>query len=99
MPAPKAAKPSDIDGAWIGTLEVGAGIKLRVVFHIVNTESGLVTTMDSPDQGMKGLPTTRTTRDGAKLKIDVQKISGSFEGTIYADNNSIVGTWTQGAEI
>jgi fermentation-respiration switch protein FrsA (DUF1100 family) len=99
VPSPKPAKPSDIDGAWIGTLEVGAGIKLRVVFHIVNTESGLVTTMDSPDQGMNGLPTTKTTRDGSKLKIDVQKISGAFEGTIDLDTNSIVGTWTQGAEM
>jgi hypothetical protein len=99
VPSPKPAKPSDIDGAWIGTLEVGAGIKLRVVFHIVNTESGLVTTMDSPDQGMNGLPTTKTTRDGTKLKIDVQKISGAFEGTIDTETNSIVGTWTQGAEM
>ena len=99
VPSPKPAKPSDIDGAWIGTLEVGAGIKLRVVFHIVNTESGLVTTMDSPDQGMNGLPTTKTTRDGTKLKIDVQKISGAFEGTIDLETNSIVGTWTQGAEM
>jgi fermentation-respiration switch protein FrsA (DUF1100 family) len=97
--APKPAKPSDIDGAWIGTLEVGAGIKLRIVFHIVNTESGLVTTMDSPDQGMNGLPTTKTTRDGTKLKIDVEKISGAFEGTIDPDTNSIVGTWTQGDEM
>ncbi len=99
LPAPKPAKPSDIDGAWIGTLEVGAGIKLRIVFHIVNTESGLVTTMDSPDQGMNGLPATKTTRDGSKLKIDVQKISGVFEGTIDADTNSIVGTWSQGSEM
>ena len=97
--APKPAKPSDIDGAWLGTLEVGAGIKLRVVFHVVNTDSGLVTTMDSPDQGMNGLPTTKTTRDGTKLKIDVQKLSGAFEGTIDLDTNSIVGTWTQGAEM
>jgi uncharacterized protein len=99
IPAAKPVKPSDIDGPWIGTLDAGAGIKLRVVFHIVNTESGLVSTMDSPDQGMNGLPTTKTTRDGSKLKIDVQKISGAFEGTIDADTNSIVGTWSQGAEM
>jgi fermentation-respiration switch protein FrsA (DUF1100 family) len=99
IPAAKPVKPSDIDGPWIGTLDAGAGIKLRVVFHIVSTESGLVSTMDSPDQGMNGLPTTKTTRDGSKLKIDVQKISGTFEGTIDADTNSIVGTWSQGAEM
>ncbi len=46
----KLAKPSDVDGDWMGTLDTGAG-KLRVVFHIVNTEDGLTATMDSPDQG------------------------------------------------
>src|SRR5260370_22175769 len=53
--------------------------------------------LDSPDQGMKGLPTTKVARDGATLKIDIQKISGTFEGQIAPDLNSIVGTFTQGA--
>jgi fermentation-respiration switch protein FrsA (DUF1100 family) len=98
-PEHKPAKPSDIDGAWMGTLEVGAGVKLRVVFHIVNTEDGLMATLDSPDQGVKGLPTTKVTRDGATLKITVEKISGAFEGKIAADLGSIDGTWTQGGSL
>jgi fermentation-respiration switch protein FrsA (DUF1100 family) len=92
----KPAKPSDIDGAWMGTLEVGGGIKLRVVFHIVNTENGLTATLDSPDQGVKGLPTTKVTRAGATLKIEVETISGTFYGQIDADSSLIVGTFTQG---
>lgn len=52
---PKPGKPSDIDGAWMGTLDVGAA-KLRLIFHIVNTEGGLTATVDSPDQGTKGYP-------------------------------------------
>jgi len=92
---PKPVKPSDIDGAWLGTLEAGA-VKLRVVFHIVNTGNGLVSTLDSLDQGINGLPTTKTTCDGAILKIEVQKIGGTFEGKIAADLNKIDGTWTQG---
>jgi hypothetical protein len=91
----KPAKPSDIDGAWLGTLDTGIA-KLRVVFHIVNTDDGLVATMDSLDQGVKGLPTTKTTRDGATLKIDAEKINGVFEGKISADLGSIEGNWTQG---
>jgi hypothetical protein len=95
----KAVKPSDIDGAWMGTLEVSGGIKLRVVFHIMNTEDGLVATLDSVDQGVKGLPTTKVTRDGATLKIDIEKISGAFEGKIAADLSSIDGTFTQGSSM
>jgi hypothetical protein len=92
----RPAKPSDIDGAWMGTIELGGGIKVRVVFHIVNTENGLTATLDSPDQGMKGLPATKVTRDGATVKIDIEKIGGTFEGQVAADSNSIVGTFTQG---
>ena len=91
----KAAKPSDIDGAWTGSLDTGS-VKLRVVFHITNTEDGLTATMDSPDQGMKALPTTSVTRDGPSLKIEAKSIAGAFEGKIAADLSSIDGTWSQG---
>jgi fermentation-respiration switch protein FrsA (DUF1100 family) len=94
----KPAKPSDIDGAWMGTLDTGA-IKLRIVFHILNTEDGLTATMDSLDQGMKGMPTTSVTRDGASLKIEAKSIGGLFEGKIAADLSSIDGTWSQGGGI
>jgi len=91
----KPAKPSDIDGTWMGSLDTGA-VKLRVVFHIVNTEDGLVATMDSPDQGMKGMPTTSVSRTGASLKIEAKSIGGAFEGTIAADQSAIDGKWSQG---
>src|SRR5215469_651289 len=90
----KAAKPSDIDGSWAGTLDTGMA-KLRVVFHIVNTEDGLIATMDSPDQDTKNVPTTSCSRDGAILKIDAKNISASFEGKIAADLQSMDGTFTQ----
>jgi len=92
---PKPVAPSDIDGAWLGTLETGT-VRLRVVFRIVNTDEGLKATLDSPDQGMKGLPTSSVKRDGASLKIEAGGIGGVFEGTISANKNSIDGKWTQG---
>jgi fermentation-respiration switch protein FrsA (DUF1100 family) len=91
----KAAKPSDIDGTWSGTLDTGTA-KLRIVFHITNTEDGLTATMDSPDQSMKGLPATSVTRDGSSLKIEAKQIKGTFSGKISADLASIDGTWSQG---
>jgi dienelactone hydrolase len=94
-PEAKPAKPSDIDGAWMGTLDTGS-IKLRVVFHILNTADGLTATMDSLDQGMNGLPTDSVARDGASLKIEAKKIGGAFDGTISADLASIDGKWSQG---
>jgi pimeloyl-ACP methyl ester carboxylesterase len=91
--AHKPAPPSDIDGAWLGTLDLS--IKLRVVFHIVNTGDGLTATLDSPDQGAKDIPTTSITRDGSTLKIEIKTIDGVFEGKIAADLSSIDGTFTQ----
>jgi len=91
----KPARPSDIDGTWSGTLDTGS-IKLRIVFHISNTEDGLIATMDSPDQNLKGMPMTSVTRDAASLKIEAKQISGSFSGKIAADQSSIDGKWSQG---
>jgi hypothetical protein len=91
----KPAQPSDIDGAWMGTLDAG-GAKLRLVFHIANTADGLVATMDSPDQNAKGIPVTTVTRSGSSLKLELKQIAGAFEGKISSDLATIEGTWTQG---
>ena len=93
-PAPKPAKPSDIDGDWLGTLDTGMG-KLRLLLHITNTEDGLTATMDSLDQGANGLPVTGITRTGASLKIDMKSIGGNYDGTISPDLGTFSGTWTQ----
>jgi dienelactone hydrolase len=93
-PAPKPAKASDIDGDWLGTLDSGMGT-LRVVLHIANTEDGLRATMDSPDQGAKGIPVTSITRTGSSLRFETKSISGTYEGSISADLNAVSGTWTQ----
>ncbi|MGC2765817.1 MAG: hypothetical protein WB607_09955 [Candidatus Acidiferrum sp.] len=86
--------PSDIDGAWMGTIEAGA-MKLRVVFHITNTADGLKATMDSLDQGAKGIPVTSVKREGTSLKIEMKQIDGVYDGNISTDNATIEGTWTQ----
>ena len=93
--AHKPAKPSDIDGAWAGTLDAG-GTKLRVVFHITNTADGLTATMDSPDQGAFGIPVTSVSRSGSSFKLELKKIGGAFDGKISGDLATIEGTWTQG---
>jgi len=90
----KPGKPSDIDGAWGGTLDFGTQ-KLRIVFHIVNAEDGLTATADSPDQGAKGMPVSSVARNGASLQMQLKSAGASFEGKISADLASITGTFTQ----
>lgn len=91
----KPAKPSDIDGDWMGTLDAGV-MKLRAVFHITNTEDGPIATMDSPDQNAKGIPVTAVTRTGSSFKLELKQIAGTFEGKISEDLRTMDGTWTQG---
>jgi pimeloyl-ACP methyl ester carboxylesterase len=93
-PAPKPAKPSDIDGDWGGTLDTGMGT-LRLALHITNTDQGLIATMDSLDQNAKGMPVNSITRDGASLKFEMKAIAGAYDGKISADRTKISGTWTQ----
>ncbi len=90
----KPATPSDIDGTWLGTLDLGGG-KMRIVFHIVNTEDGLTATADSPDQGAKGLPVSAVTRNGSTLKLEMKAMAAGFEGKIGKDLATIAGTFTQ----
>lgn len=89
-----AAPPSDIDGAWMGTLDVST--KLRIVFHFVNTSGGLTATLDSPDQGAKGLPVATVTRDGSSIKLAMPNLGATFDGKLAADHSTIEGTFHQG---
>jgi hypothetical protein len=90
------ASPSDIDGAWEGTLDMPQA-KLRLVFHVKNTGDGLTATMDSPDQNLKGWPATSVNRKGSSIKIEMHQIEGLYEGEINKDLTIIRGDWTQGS--
>ncbi len=91
---PTPVAPSDIDGAWMGAIDTGA-IKVSCVFHVTKTAEGLTATMDVPDQGASGIPVTSVARDGATIKMQVERIGGTFDGKINADLTTIDGTWKQ----
>ena len=93
-PPKPAAKPSDIDGTWSGTLDAG-GMKLPTVFHIASMADGLTATVDSPSQGALGIPVNSVTRDGATLKLDIKAVGATFEGKISQARDAIDGTFTQ----
>jgi len=84
----------DIIGQWNGALKV-QGIQLRLAFHITKTENGFSTTMDSPDQGVKGIPATTTTFENQTLKITITNAKIEYEGILGKDGQ-IVGTFKQG---
>jgi pimeloyl-ACP methyl ester carboxylesterase len=93
-PAVKLGPPSDIDGAWMGELNMGT-FKMKFVLHIVNTVEGLKATGDSPDQGASGFPASSISRSGSLLTVAFKQFEAVFSGTIAVDLNSIDSTFTQ----
>ena len=92
-----AASALSFSGKWEGTLDLG-GATLRVVFNIHELADGtLSATLDSPDQGVTGIPCEATRLPGYyKLEIKVPSINASYTGAIdETKGQTIVGTFTQ----
>ena len=75
-------------GIWSGKLDV-QGAKLSLVFHLDDDKP----TMDSPDQGAKGIPIQVERKGFGKIDIRIPSLGASFEG-IYM-MQQIVGTFKQ----
>lgn len=86
----------DITGQWNGILNV-QGMQLRVVFNIIKTGTGYSTTMDSPDQGAKGIPVTSTSFENLTLKLEVKSAGIEYEGILNKDN-IIAGNFKQAGQ-
>ena len=85
-------------GGWEGMLEAG-GTQLTVRFHIGNDETGALTgTMDSPDQGVTGLPMTSVSLTGRDLEIDIGAVAGKLTGRISEHERRIEGHWHQAGQ-
>jgi len=84
----------DIEGDWNGLLKT-PGVQLRLVLHITKTGTGFSSTMDSPDQGAKGIPVTETIFENNNLRFKVAAMVISYEGTLNKEN-IISGTFKQG---
>ncbi|MFZ0821687.1 MAG: alpha/beta fold hydrolase [Candidatus Acidiferrales bacterium] len=89
-----AASPG-IAGIWLGTIDAGA-LKLRVQFHITSGSTGLSATMDSLDQGEKGIAVTSVTLNGPNLHMEVASAAAKYEGKLDESGATISGTWSQG---
>ncbi|MBU1718537.1 MAG: alpha/beta hydrolase [Bacteroidetes bacterium] len=87
------SKAQDITGEWNGMLKF-QGKQLRIVFHIVQTDTGLVSTMDSPDQGAKGIPVTSTSFEDATLSLIIASAKITYNGEMD-DQQMIRGTFVQ----
>ena len=74
-----------VAGSWLGKLEIGA-VSLRLIYNLkVNENDSLVASLDSPDQGAKGISIGPVTLDNNKIKIMAPMLLAEYNGTIKND--------------
>lgn len=76
------------NGTWSGKLDV-QGIKISLVFHL----DGDSPTVDSPNQGVKGIPIQVERKSFGGIVINIPMLGASFEGVNVMQQ--IVGTFSQ----
>ncbi|KAA3636762.1 MAG: alpha/beta hydrolase [Bacteroidetes bacterium] len=81
-------------GDWNGVLEI-PGMPLLIVFHILDVDGNLQSTMDSPDQGANGIPMNETTYEDEQLKIVATSLGAEYTAELNEAGDSLVGVFKQ----
>lgn len=87
-----ASSAQTIEGSWYGLLKVQE-TELRVVFNIVRQDTTYIATMDSPDQGVKGISVDIVSFVNSVLKIEIKSAMIEYSGIYLGDK--ILGTFKQ----
>jgi len=95
-----AKKPGDaiasVEGVWQGALEAN-GLRLRFQLHVTHDDQKqLVAALDSPDQGISGLPAVKVSQKLTVFHFEIPVVQGVYEGNLNAAKSVITGNWTQG---
>lgn len=88
--------PKSIEGNWEGSLHVDV-VKLRLAFKIAKkAEGGFTGSMDSVDQGAKGIKLDEVTLEDGKVRFVHKTLMSAFEGKLNDAGTEVVGEWKQG---
>lgn len=94
-----AAKPSSVDGIWLGTLQAGS-ISLRIQINTKSDSAGReFCTLDSLDQHAMGLECANVAFAGDDFSFEVPVVHGHWSGKLSADGKVLSGTWNQGSSL
>ena len=93
------ASAQEAAGNWVGVLEPVPGAQLPLVLHIARDEAGALSgTLDSPAQGVKGLPLAEVTAGAGRLSFTLPSIGASYAGQWDATGKAWKGEWRQGGQ-
>ena len=90
----------NVTGTWQGTLKVNGpngSVDLRTVIKISRADNeSLKGLFYSIDQDPTPVAISSITLKGTAVKVSLNQLNGTFEGTLSGDGNNINGKWTQG---
>lgn len=91
-----AAKPSAVDGIWLGEIKTDAD-EIRVQIQVKSDTTGKeYCTFDSLDQDVSGLDCANVVFADSKFSFDIPAVKGTWTGSLSTDGKTLTGTWTQG---
>lgn len=81
-----------LQGTWNGSITPA----IRLVFHFTADNNGkLSATLDSPDQGAKGIQCSAVIVNGDSVRVEIDVAKAFYKGNL-ANDTTLNGTWSQG---
>ena len=85
-----------IAGKWVGEIQIQEN-SLTIVLNIVDSPEGLLTEMDSPDQGVTGIAASRSMFKDDSLCIEISELGIRYYGRMES-KHKIVGEFLQAGQ-
>lgn len=93
------ATAQEAAGNWVGIIEPAPGSRLPLVLHVERDDAGTLSgTVDSPLQGVQGLPLAELMVEAGILSFTVPTIGGSYRGEWDEDAKAWNGEWSQAGQ-
>jgi fermentation-respiration switch protein FrsA (DUF1100 family) len=89
------AQDFNFEGQWVGKLKV-PGVELTIVLNLTKNLDGTYNaTLDSPDQGAKGIPVSEVKIEEHKMFIEIKMVGATYEATLNEDGTELTGEFKQ----
>jgi uncharacterized protein len=88
-----ASAQQSFTGVWKGKI---AAFNLTVVMNISEKDGKLSATMDSPDQGVKGIACDQVSVSGNSITVSISAAGANYIGELSEDKKTITGKFNQG---
>ena len=84
-----------LDGEWDGVLDMGAGLRLRLAFHIKTGPHGTLGRFDSVDEGAYGSGVSAISREGDSVRLDMKLGNAAYVARLVDGGQTLVGLFTR----